>query len=277
MLLASLRLWAPALFALAVCGAPLSAQTPTNDECAGATALAIGVNGPFDSTGATTSASSFTCNPSGAEDVWHSYTSICTGQVSFETCGSSIDTVIELYDGSCAALTSLACSDDAGGACGLASRLRVRLTQGVTYYLRVGIATGLPGSYGVIVSHSGSVGSFSTLATGCDGVSMTASGAPTVAGTIRYDLSGSTGVPFLWFGLPVGPVVICPGTTCALGAEIGVAGSSTNFQVTLPCDPTILGGVIAVQGADLQMTTGSCPAGESFHFRFSDTIVTQIG
>ncbi|MBL8898971.1 MAG: hypothetical protein JNM84_15125 [Planctomycetes bacterium] len=274
---ASLRYAAPALAALALWCAPLAAQTPANDECAGATALAIGGNGPFDSTGATTSASSFTCNPSGTDDVWHSYTSICTGQVTFETCGSAIDTVLELYDGTCGALNSLACSDDAGGTCGVASRVRVRLTQGVTYFLRVGIATGLPGSYSVLVSHSGSLGSFTTLATGCDGVSMTASGAPTVAGAIRYDLSGSTGLPFLWIGMPVGPTVICPGTTCALGADIGVAGSSTTFQATLPCDPTILGGVIAVQGADLQMTTGSCPAGETFHFRFSDTIVTQIG
>lgn len=255
----------------------LVAQAPTNDECSGAIALAIGNNGPFDATGATTSVPALSCSASGAEDVWHAFTAVCTGQVSFETCGAAFDTVIELYDGSCGALNSLACNDDAPGACAPASSVRFRLTQGVTYYLRVGAASGSASGYSVLVSHSGSIGSFSSVATGCGAVTMAASGAPTVAGSLRYEMGGASGMPFLWFGLPVGPFALCPGTTCALGADIGVAGSSTLFQFTLPCDPTILGGVIGVQGADFQMSPGSCPAGEPFFFDFTNTIITQIG
>ena len=77
-------------------------------------------------------------------------------------------------------------------------------------------------------------------------------------------------------GLPIGPVPICPPNPCALGADIAIAGSSTTFQFTLPCDPLILGGQIAVQGADLEIVAGSCPVGEPFRVSFTNTIVTLI-
>ena len=75
------------------------------------------------------------CGTSAGADVWHSFVAPCTGRVSFDTCGSSFDTVLELYEGTCAALVSVACSDDA---CGLESVVSHRLTLGTTYYLRVG-------------------------------------------------------------------------------------------------------------------------------------------
>lgn len=262
-----------AMGVLTLLSVALNAQAPANDECVAATPLSIGNNGPFDSTNATSSLPAFSCSVAAGEDVWHAYTAVCTGRVTFQTCGSAIDTAIELFDGTCAALNVLACDDNG---CGLQSSVRALLTQGATYYLRVGIASGTTGAYQVQVSHSGNLGTFTSVATDCGSLALTPSGAPTVAGTIRYEMTGVVGTPFLWFGLPIAPLSICPSTTCALGADIGVAGSSTVFQFTLPCDPTILGGRIAVQGADMELVTGSCPAGEAFHISFSNTIVTQI-
>lgn len=251
----------------------LSAQAPPNDECGGATTLSLGSNGPFDSTGATTSSPAFPCSIPGGQDVWHTYVALCTGMVTLETCGSSIDTVIELFDGPCGTLNSLACNDDT---CGTQSSVRVRLNAGTRYYLRVGIASGTPGFYQVVLSHSGTVGTFTSVPTGCGAIALTPSGAPTVGGALRYDMTGVAGTPFLWFGLPIGSIPICPPNPCALGADIGIAGSSTTFQFTLPCDPLILGGQIAVQGADLEVVAGSCPAGEPFRVSFTNTIVTLI-
>ena len=79
----------------------------------------------------------------GPEGVWYSITgtdgylalSTCTGDSALETNG--LDTVINVYSGSCDALTSEAYDDD-GGSCGSAKSLAYfQLVAGETYYVNV--------------------------------------------------------------------------------------------------------------------------------------------
>ncbi|MBK8975614.1 MAG: hypothetical protein IPM29_06785 [Planctomycetes bacterium] len=118
------------------------------DECSGAIAVVTGANGPFDSTGMTTSSPPFSCVASGGSDMWFSYAATAAGDATVETCGAGFDTCIEAYSGTCAALTSLACNDDA---CGLQSRITFPVMTGTTYYIRVGGFAAATGSFPLLI------------------------------------------------------------------------------------------------------------------------------
>ena len=69
------------------------------------------------------------------ESVWYRWTAPSSGPATFETCGSSFDTVVAAYTGEALdALTLLRFSDDA---CGLSSRVSFEATAGVTYHIVV--------------------------------------------------------------------------------------------------------------------------------------------
>ncbi len=120
------------------------------------------------------------------------------------------------------------------------------------------------------------VAAFGTVATGCGTLTLSASGAPTLGGLVSYELSGVTGTPYLWFGAPLAPQALCPPSACALGAEIVIISNSTSANFMVPLDVSIVGGVLACQGADYIPGAGSCPLGEPFTIAFSDTVVTTI-
>ena len=110
-----------------------------NDNCADAVRIDVGTFG-FDNNNATTDGPAVGGCGTGAqiaEDVWYTYTPPCTGSVNVGTCGSSFDTVVVVYSGSCGALTQIGCNDD-NGVCGTGSLLNVPVTFGMTYWIRVG-------------------------------------------------------------------------------------------------------------------------------------------
>ena len=112
----------------------------TADECADAIPLQIGVNGPFSSAAATTSAPAWPC-ANGGNDLWFHYTVTCpnTTTLTLSTCdGANFDTAIEAFSGSCNSLTSLGCNDDTFGACGNRSTLAVPAAHAETIHVRVG-------------------------------------------------------------------------------------------------------------------------------------------
>lgn len=126
---------APFLALAVLTAAPAVAQV--NDECTGAIALANNSSTAYDTFSATLSATPWSCASNGAADIWYSYTTQSVGtRVTFSTCGSGYDTALELYEGSCAALTPIDCNDDY---CGTQSRLStLSPAVGTTYYIRVG-------------------------------------------------------------------------------------------------------------------------------------------
>lgn len=122
---------------LAVSSPRLLAQ----DECATATAVALGANGPFNSTGSTVSAPTWPCASVTGGDVWYTFTTGTLGGVlTVDTEGSTglTDTVLQAFDGAggCGSLVSLGCDDDSGT--GTLSRLTLLVSGNTTYLFRVG-------------------------------------------------------------------------------------------------------------------------------------------
>ncbi|QDV08682.1 hypothetical protein Poly30_42350 [Planctomycetes bacterium Poly30] len=134
----------PSFLLAAMLASPALAQG--TDDCVGATPLTSGAAVAFDTTIATLSAEVWPCAASGGPDLWFQYTSTLAGGglISFETCGSSYDTSLEIFSGACGALTSLSCNDDA---CGLQSTLTALApAAGTSYFVRVGGYNGATGA-----------------------------------------------------------------------------------------------------------------------------------
>ncbi|MBO0359476.1 fibronectin type III domain-containing protein [Hymenobacter sp. BT186] len=133
------------------------APAPANDDCAGATALTVSTTcAPVTSTtvGATASATPVpapTCGNGVVNDVWFTLVVPANGVVQVSTgavTGSSVtDTGLQLYSGTCGALTSVGCNDNFGT--GNFSQVRAtNLTPGSTIYARAWqIGGGTPGQF----------------------------------------------------------------------------------------------------------------------------------
>ena len=144
---------------LAVAAAVLSsvalAQVPANDTCAGAEVLTLGAGPVTSSTASSIDLTAagveapFACFSSSVKNsVWYAFTPATTGFYRVETCGpvTNYDTVMQMYSGSCAALTSLGgtgvgCNDQGGCIIADASALSLSLTGGTTYYVQVAVYT----------------------------------------------------------------------------------------------------------------------------------------
>jgi hypothetical protein len=116
---------------------------PPDDNCAGASPLVTGLNGPFTmSLAATLSTPAASCSTQ-VRDLWYSWTATDTGTVKVNACGSNQDPVLAVYS-SCGG-SELACDDDDlnnRGPCAttqtLNSYLEFAAVAGTTYYVRVG-------------------------------------------------------------------------------------------------------------------------------------------
>ncbi|MEZ6015519.1 MAG: hypothetical protein R3F49_10420 [Planctomycetota bacterium] len=153
------------LLALTALASPSLAQ---NDECTGA--FPIGLTPTvYDTTMATLSPELWPCATGGGPDLWFAFTAPNDAAYTFDTCGSSYDSAIELFTGTCGALTSVACNDDY---CGVQSSVTWSLTAGSVAYLRVGGYAGttgvgtinvtetvIPGPSGSVTSWLSAVGS----------------------------------------------------------------------------------------------------------------------
>jgi len=105
------------------------------DECASAAAVATGAT-PFDTTTATPSVEPWSCVSGAAGDLWFTYTAVGAFGLRFETCGSTYDTAMEVYTGTCGALVLVECNDDA---CSLQSAVDIAAqVAGTAYTIRVG-------------------------------------------------------------------------------------------------------------------------------------------
>jgi hypothetical protein len=115
-----------------------------NDTCATATALTLNTPVATDNTLAVDEGLfPFACAGTTAPDIWYTFTSASTQDLRFELCGSSYDTAMEVFDGSCTALNLIECNDDS---CGLQSAVTVpNVVAGTQYFIRVGGFNGATG------------------------------------------------------------------------------------------------------------------------------------
>lgn len=126
--------------AASACPAP-----PANDDCAGALPIvssATCVTTSGTTLGSTQSMDPLECNTftsSAAMDVWYSFVATSTDQNIAVQGSADFDVVMELFEGNCASLTSIGCSDstttDVAGA--VEDIEQSGLTIGSTYYVRV--------------------------------------------------------------------------------------------------------------------------------------------
>ncbi len=116
---------------------------PPNDDCASATTIACGSSAVVNNLTATTDPGDppFSCHfnapDQGVGTVWYQFTATDTSaQIhTCDTTGQVHDTLLAVYDGSCGALTEIACSDDN---CGYLSYVCVTgLSIGNTYLIQV--------------------------------------------------------------------------------------------------------------------------------------------
>lgn len=244
-----------------------------NDECVDAIPLQRGLNGPFDSRGATTSLPTL-CNFGGA-DLWFTYTASCSAVVRVDTCvNPTLDTVLAVWDAGCAAPALLACDDDT---CGLQSEVNnLNVFAGQQLWISVGAFQGAAGAFYLSIQEVPSgTGSFATAFPGCGTLQLTATGTPVLGGAVSYDLSGVQALPFVNLGLYSLGVPICA-AGCVLGTTLEGTYSGTGLNIPVPCDPTLRGGVIYTQGFDLG-ANGGCAANDPTLIALSETIVTTIG
>ena len=121
-----------------------------NDACSAATLMTCGQTMTGTTATATLDGPSTDCSGgSVAPDRW--YRVVGTGQsITASLCGgTSYDSKIAIYTGSCGSLVALVCNDDF---CGLQSQVTWSSTSGVTYYIRVHGFFGGTGSYSLNVS-----------------------------------------------------------------------------------------------------------------------------
>lgn len=78
------------------------------------------------------------CVPSFGYGAWYVYTPAVNGRLTIATAGSSFDTVLGVYTGTCGAPVSLACHDDVNGSLDRSSFIALQVTAGVTYRILAG-------------------------------------------------------------------------------------------------------------------------------------------
>ena len=246
------------------------APAVARDECATATAITLGTSAVFNNTGATTSATpAWTC-ATGGNDLWFTFTANCTAPTTFSTCTASrtIDTVMSVYSGTCAALTLLGCNDDS--TCGLGSQVTANLVSGQTYYVRVGGFSNAAGNFQIVAQCGTGLGSMATTATRCGPANLTVAGSPNIFGTLNCSVTGATGLPFVGYGFNLTTTAFC-GCTIGHNWEGSFFGSAVNL--TIPCDPFFIGLQFGLQGLDLG-GTGGCASPQ---LTVTDTVVVTIG
>jgi hypothetical protein len=111
----------------------------TNDDCA---SPALVATLPFaDSADVSTATGSPSDPPrscasaTAAHSVWYSFTAGSDGVVTASTAGSSFDTILTVFTGSCAAPSEVACNDDSAGT--TQSKASFAVSAGTTYLVQV--------------------------------------------------------------------------------------------------------------------------------------------
>lgn len=128
----------------------VTSPPPANDQCAGATSVSCGGTYLGSTSLATaTNDPTGTCGTTGVTPgVWFRYTG--TGQiVTASLCGSSYDTKIQVYSGTCASMTCIDGNDDY---CSTQSQVTFNSVTGTNYYIFVGGFSGATGSYSLSMS-----------------------------------------------------------------------------------------------------------------------------
>ena len=177
---------------------------PANDNFASASSLS-GASGRTTGSNASSSRESgepLHCATSGLASVWYQWTAPASGATTFDTIGSSFDTVLSVYTGgSVGGLTRVNCNDDASG---LQSRTAFTASTGTTYRIAVSGYAGATGNitlnWSLVVSTGAQNDNFASATTlsGSTG-STTGSNAGATRETSEPQHCGTSGLASVWY------------------------------------------------------------------------------
>ncbi len=119
---------------------------PGNDLCSGAIALSENVYFSENTTNATDDGDSPCLGRTRTKGVWFTYVPAQTGIARVDTCPSDFDNNIEIFTGTCGALTSIGCNEDSSCSGYWQASLNFPCTAATTYYLYAGGYNGQSGN-----------------------------------------------------------------------------------------------------------------------------------
>jgi hypothetical protein len=127
---------------------------PPNDTCANAIPMTAGTVYTTNTANATSTGDPvLDCQGTAGKGVWYTYTPAVSGTVTISTCGSTFDTVLEVYTGTCGSLTPVICNDDNGPAClGSQASVSFAATGGTTYFVLAAGSGGASGSLSIVAT-----------------------------------------------------------------------------------------------------------------------------
>jgi hypothetical protein len=245
---------------------------PPNDDCAQAVPVGVGSPAACGSTAQATPSPFGAIPPpcgtsSNSPDVWYTFTPVCAGTVTIDTCGlcsgvaAGFDTVLSVYTGACGALTPVACNDDAGGSCGSQSRVTFGAARGVTYHIRVAGNGSAAGDFRLNITATATpplndscadaipLGAGSPAACG-----STACATPSPPGSIPTPCGASTNSPDVWYTFTPtcdGPVTVdtcglCPGQPSPFDTVLSAYTGACGALIPVICNDDA-GGACGVQ------------------------------
>jgi len=132
----------------------VTAYYPANDNCSGAIHLTAGVPYSMNTTAATgTGDPTPACGSGVTKGVWFSFTPLLDAPATISTCGSSFDTVLQVYSGTCGALIPVICDDDYGPSCqGLQASVQFMGSAYATYLIFAGGYGGSSGNLNIVAN-----------------------------------------------------------------------------------------------------------------------------
>jgi hypothetical protein len=211
---------------------------PPNDACADAVALSIGDSSSGDTSFATDDGVVLCGTPTSGPGVWFTFEGN-GNSLAFSACGSSYDTLINVYTGTCGALTCVAGNDDF---CGLQSQVSICSEADTTYFVHLGGFFGDVGAYTVTLLDNGACpendncSNAQTMAIG-----DTVTGDTSLATEDNITLCGTpTSAPGLWY------LVNGNGNNLT----VSLCGSSYDTLITVYCGSAGCEGLSCVAGND---------------------------
>ena len=259
---------------------------PQNEICSTATWLTDSVQVTGNNTGTTvdvTDPALVGCSGNNAPDLWYRYRPATSGNATFQTCGSALDTTIALY-ASCTATTPLACNDDttgcsAGGNANYGSLITRALKAGTTYYVRVAGYNGGTGAFNLIVNGGG--GTAPPQNDDCAnraGIPLGNTGFNTSGASTDGPIHGTTQLHNdVWFNHPAtvnGQLTVstCPGSAFPSIVAVYSGSGCTNY------DARLLGfSSVSACGANRASLTVPVTAGNNYTIRVGGTTSTARG
>lgn len=198
---------------------------PANDQCGGAIAIS---SSSYTNSQSTTTASSTgdptpDCFVGGfGNGVWYVFTAPTNGTLVVNTFGSSFDTGLAIYTGTCESLTQIACNDDTSGT--VQSSITNSVTIGTTYYI---LAGGWAANTGNLVFHLAFISSAPTPPAI---LAQPANQLVTAGGTATFTLSAAGTAPLGYFWSRNGALIAGATNAAYSTNNVQLADSGSQFS-----------------------------------------------